>query len=122
MLVGQPGVARPERRRMADQLASWRDGVAKQAILDFVEVSTTEGPAFIELADRIATFDNDGTLWVEQPAPPQADFLFRAWGKAIKADPSLASKQPYKALVEHDEAFFQGLATQDPKTVVSIEG
>jgi hypothetical protein len=48
-------------------LASWKDGAAKQAILDFVTAATTPGPAFVEPADRIATFDNDGTLWVEQP-------------------------------------------------------
>lgn len=50
-------------------LASWEDGSAKQAILDFVRAATTPGPEFVEVADRIATFDNDGTLWVEQPLP-----------------------------------------------------
>lgn len=62
-------------------LASWKDGPAKQAILDFVEAATTPGAAFVEPADRIATFDNDGTLWVEQPIPPQFDFVFRKWGR-----------------------------------------
>jgi phosphoserine phosphatase len=99
-------------------LASWNDGTAKQAILDFVEAATTPGPAFVEAADRIATFDNDGTLWVEQPLPPQFDFVFRKWGEEVKAEPSLAEQQPYKALVESDQTFFEGAATQDP-TVVS---
>ena len=53
---------------MADPvLSSWRDGVAKQAILDFVAAATTPGPGFVAPADRIAAFDNDGTLWSEQP-------------------------------------------------------
>ena len=53
---------------MADSvLASWNEGQAREAILDFVGRATTDGPDFVPQADRIATFDNDGTLWVEQP-------------------------------------------------------
>ena len=101
-------------------LASWKDGLAKQAILDFVTAATTPGTGFVELADRIATFDNDGTLWVEQPMPPQFDFVFRKWGEEVKADPSLAKQQPYKALIEQDQAFFEGVATQDPQVVATL--
>jgi hypothetical protein len=80
---------------MTDEvLASWNDGPAKRAILAFVEGVTTAGPAFVAPADRIATFDNDGTLWVEQPAPRQFDFIFGTWAKEVEADPSLASRQP----------------------------
>jgi hypothetical protein len=106
---------------MSEMLASWNDGESKLAILDFVERVTTPGATFIEPPDRIATFDNDGTLWVERPMPPQFDFLFRTWGKAVQEDPSLASQQPYKAIVEKDEAFFQGLITQDPDVVQPLE-
>lgn len=103
---------------MADTtLMSWKDGPAKQAIVDFVESATTPGAGFVEVADRIATFDNDGTLWVEQPLPPQFDFVFRKWAQEIKADPSLAAQQPYKAIVEKDPAFFAALAIQDPQAV-----
>src|ERR1700755_2803221 len=101
-------------------LASWKDGPAKRAILDFVAAATTPGTAFVELADRIAAFDNDGTLWVEQPMPPQFDFVFRRWGEEVKTDPSLARLQPYKALVERDQAFFEGVATQDPAVVSTL--
>ena len=100
--------------------ASWKDGQAKQAILDFVAAATTPGAGFVELADRIATFDNDGTLWVEQPMPPQFDFVFRKWQEEVKADPSLANQQPYKALIEQDQAFFEGVATQDPQVVATL--
>jgi phosphoglycolate phosphatase-like HAD superfamily hydrolase len=96
-------------------LASWKDGSARQAIVEFVSSATSPGPGFAEVADRIAAFDNDGTLWVEQPLPPQFDFVFRKWGEEIKADPSLAGKQPYKAVIAQDPAFFAGLAVQDPE-------
>ncbi|MFD6184500.1 HAD family hydrolase [Streptomyces goshikiensis] len=101
-------------------LASWNEGPARQAILDYVHRATTPGAAFVEPADRIATLDNDGTLWVEQPMPPQFDFLFRTWEGEVKADPSLAARQPYKALVERDQAFFDGLATQKPEAVATL--
>ncbi|MER8185736.1 HAD family hydrolase [Kitasatospora sp. NPDC094015] len=106
---------------MAEQvLASWRDGPARRAILDFVRAATTPGSAFVAPADRIATFDNDGTLWVEQPLPPQFDFVFRVWEAEVRADPALAQRQPYRALAERDQAFFEGVATQEPKVVSSL--
>jgi phosphoserine phosphatase len=101
-------------------LASWKDGPARQAIVDFVTSATTAGAGFVEVADRIATFDNDGTLWVEQPLPPQFDFVFRRWAEEIQADPSLAEKQPYKAIIAKDPAFFAGVATQDPEVVGAL--
>lgn len=104
------------------ELASWVEGAAKAAIVDFVQGTTSAGAGFVPVADRIATFDNDGTLWVEKPAPPQFDFLLRVWSASVKDDPSLATRQPYQAIVEHDEAFFAGLVTQDPDVVASLEG
>jgi hypothetical protein len=53
--------------------------------------------------------------------PPQFYFLFQTWALEAHDDPSLASKQPYKAIIEKDEAFFQGLVTQDPKVVMPLE-
>jgi phosphoserine phosphatase len=101
-------------------LASWNEGKAREAILGFVQRVTTDGPDFVPPADRIASFDNDGTLWVEQPLPPQFDFVFGKWAEEVRQDPSLAAKQPYKALIERDPAFVQGLATQDPATVETL--
>jgi phosphoserine phosphatase len=101
-------------------LKSWNDGKAKEAILGFIKRAITKGPDFIPLADRIATFDNDGTLWVEQPMPPQFDFVFGHWAEEIKADPSLAQLQPYKALVEKDPSFLAGVATQDPQVIKAL--
>jgi phosphoserine phosphatase len=104
-----------------EALACWRDGPARRAIVDFVTSATQEGAGFVPVADRIATFDNDGTLWVEQPMPPQFDFVFRGWAEEAREDPSLASQQPYKAVLERDEAFFEGVATQDPQVVETLE-
>jgi phosphoserine phosphatase len=103
-----------------EALTSWKDGPAKRAILDFVNATTEGGRGFVAPADRIATFDNDGTLWVEQPLPPQFDFVFRRWAEEVKADPSLAEQQPYKALLEKDMAFLEGVATQDPEVVGTL--
>jgi len=62
--------------RAADPLPSWKDGAAKKAIVEFVKVTTTKGsPKFVPPAERIATFDNDGTLWSEQPVPVQFNSL-----------------------------------------------
>jgi phosphoglycolate phosphatase-like HAD superfamily hydrolase len=102
-------------------LASWKEGPARQAIVDFVTAAVAEGPEFIPAADRIATFDNDGTLWVEQPMPPQFDFVFRKWAQEIKADPSLADQQPYKAIIEKDPVFINGVQTQDADVVAQLE-
>jgi len=101
-------------------LGSWNDGPARQAILDFVASATTPGAGFVAAADRIATFDNDGTLWVEQPLPPQFDFVFRTWVEEVRQDPSLAGQQPYKAIIEKDMAFLGGVAVQDPEVVGAL--
>jgi phosphoglycolate phosphatase-like HAD superfamily hydrolase len=101
-------------------LQSWNDGPARQAVSDFVASATTPGTGFVAVADRIAAFDNDGTLWVEQPLPPQFDFVFRKWAEEVRQDPTLGSQQPYKALVEKDMTFFDRLAVQDPEAVETL--
>jgi phosphoglycolate phosphatase-like HAD superfamily hydrolase len=103
-------------------LPSWNDTAAKRRILEFVAATVDEGsPDFAEPADRLATFDNDGTLWVEKPAPPQVDFMFRAFAKAAEEDPGLADEQPYRAVIENDTAFFAKVAAQDPEAVLELE-
>ena len=83
-----------------DRLPSWNDGLAKHAIVEFVERSAIEGsPGFIAPADRIAAFDNDGTLWVEQPMPPQAPFLLEKLMASVQADQSLADVEPYRSFI-----------------------
>ena len=58
---------------MTDLLPSWRDGATRQAVLDFV-ADVTEGPHAVPEAERVAVFDNDGTLWTEKPMPTQHDW------------------------------------------------
>lgn len=85
------------------ELDSWNDGPAKSAIVDFVaRVTAQDGPDHVPVDDRVAVFDNDGTLWVEKPAYIQLDFLVRRFAEQARADPTLAEKQPYKAAVSGD--------------------
>jgi phosphoglycolate phosphatase-like HAD superfamily hydrolase len=89
--------------------------------LDFVAaVSDENGPDYLPPADRIAAFDNDGTLWVEQPAPAQTGLLLGKMAEQVKADPSLADQEPYKAIVNKDEAYMQALAQQVPEAVLAF--
>jgi phosphoglycolate phosphatase-like HAD superfamily hydrolase len=85
-----------------DQLPSWNDGAVKKSITDFVTRVTTQGSDFVPVEQRIATFDNDGTLWAEQPVYFQVAFaLDRAKVVAAK-DPKLRAKQPFKGLLAGD--------------------
>jgi len=88
---------------MTDALASWRDTPTRAAILDFVERVTAEGgPEFVPPTDRIATFDNDGTLWCEKPMPIELGFILERLVEMAEADESLRAKQPWKAASEQD--------------------
>jgi phosphoserine phosphatase len=87
---------------MSESLASWNDGPTKDAVLDFVERVSTNG---IPPEERVAVFDNDGTLWCEKPLPIQADFILRRLHEMAEADPALREKQPWKAAFERDYAW-----------------
>ena len=98
---------------MPTQLESWNDGATKSAILDFVtKVTTPNSPAFVPPADRIATFDNDGTLWCEKPMYIQLDFILRRWVEMARENPALADQQPWKAAVEKDYAWLGNAVTK----------
>ncbi|HXW78761.1 MAG TPA: HAD family hydrolase [Acidimicrobiales bacterium] len=84
-------------------LASWNDTPVRQAVVDFVHAVSTEGsPRFVVPAERIAVFDNDGTLWSEKPIPVQLDFTLFWMAELTVKDPTLKDRQPYKAAVERD--------------------
>lgn len=85
-------------------LPSWRDTATRKTITDFVERVTT-GPDAVPVEERIAVFDNDGTLWAEKPVVIQLAYIIGQWADAVKADPSLAERQPYKAVAEGDLAW-----------------
>jgi phosphoserine phosphatase len=82
-------------------LPSWIDGATRHAILEFVE-SVSMGPHAIPVADRVAVFDNDGTLWTEKPMPTELHYVVEKWAAAAKADPALADEQPYRGAVTGD--------------------
>jgi len=87
----------------ASQLASWKDGATKQAIIEFVARVTREGGRdYVPPDERFAVFDNDGTLWCEKPLPAQADFLLRRIGEMAAREPALTARQPWKAVAEKD--------------------
>jgi phosphoglycolate phosphatase-like HAD superfamily hydrolase len=86
-----------------DLLPSWNDGPAKKAILEFVAAVTDEkGKDYVEPADRVAAFDNDGTLWVEYPMYTQVLFAFDRVKKLAPQHPEWKTTQPFKALLEGD--------------------
>jgi phosphoserine phosphatase len=87
-------------------LDSWNDGPTKSAIVDFVRRVTAGGSEYVAPPDRIAVFDNDGTLWCEKPAYIQLDFLIRRLAEQAADDPSLRQKQPYQAAAEGNLKWF----------------
>ncbi len=94
-------------------LPSWNDGTPKSTILDFIGRVTTQGGAdFVPPAERIATFDNDGTLCCEQPLQTQFFFLFDRVKELSARDPALSERQPFKAVLEHDYNTLFGLGRQ----------
>ncbi len=80
-------------------LASWNDGSARRAVVEFVQRTVSEG---VPVEERVAVFDNDGTLWCEKPMPIQADFILRRLFEMAHADPELRGRQPWKAAYERD--------------------
>jgi phosphoserine phosphatase len=92
---------------MGEPLASWNEGDARTAIVEFVERATKEGGAgFVAPPERVAVFDNDGTLWCEKPMPIQADFIVRRLYAMAEAEPGLRDRQPWKAAHERDYGWF----------------
>lgn len=94
-------------------LDSWNDGPTKSAIVDFVSRVTTDGgPDYVAPEERVAVFDNDGTLWCEKPAYIQLDFLVRRLREQVAADSSLTIREPYRAAAAGDLDWFGEAVTQ----------
>ncbi|MDP9464444.1 MAG: haloacid dehalogenase-like hydrolase [Actinomycetota bacterium] len=96
-----------------DLLSNWRDGATKDAIVTFVERVTGEsGSAAVPVEERVAVFDNDGTLWCEKPMPVQLDFILRRLAEMAEAQPELRERQPWKAAHERDFGWFGATMTE----------
>jgi phosphoglycolate phosphatase-like HAD superfamily hydrolase len=96
-----------------DPLPSWNEGPAKKAIIDFVKETTDKAsPKYVPPEARIATFDQDGTTWVEQPLYTQVMFAFHQVGVLAKQDPKLAGAEPFKTVLSGDRAAIAKLTTK----------
>src|SRR5262249_26555167 len=97
-----------------DPLPSWNDGAAKQAIVEFVKATTTEGsPKFVPPPERIATFDQDGTLWVEHPIYTQVVYCLDRVPVVVKAKPELAKVEPFKTVLSGNREAIAKLSMND---------
>ena len=102
---------------MASQLDSWNDGAAKHAIEEFVKRVTTPGTDFVSPAARVAVFDNDGTLWCEQPMYFQELFAFDRIKETAEQHPEWKDKEPYKFVLNGD---LKAVAAQGEKSLLEI--
>ena len=101
-----------------DPLPSWNDGATKPSITNFVaRVTTQGGPDFVPAVERIATFDNDGTLWVEQPMYVQLAFVLDRVKALAPQNPGWKTKQPFKAVLDGD---MQALAASGEKGLMQL--
>jgi phosphoserine phosphatase len=97
------GFAGPAISQVADPLPSWNDGDTKQSIIEFVSKTTTQGSTdFVPIEKRIATFDNDGTLWSEQPAYFQLLFAMDRVHELAPQHPEWKEKEPFASLLKGD--------------------
>jgi hypothetical protein len=81
-----------------DPLRSWNHAAARQAIMRFVEtVTSRDGPGYVPPEERVAVFDNDGTLWCEKPMPIELGFVLQRLAAMAEQDRSLRDRQPWKA-------------------------
>jgi len=101
-----------------DPLPSWNDGPTKQAILGFVQRATDRtGPGFVPLPERIATFDNDGTLWPSHPMYTQLAFALDRIKELAPQHPEWKTQQPFKAVLDND---LKALAAAGEKGLVEL--
>ena len=104
-----------------DPLPSWNEGATKASILDFVaRVTTQGGPFFVPVEQRIATFDNDGTLWVEQPMYTQVMFALHQVGVMAQKDPKMKDVEPFKTVLSGDRAAMAKLTVPDLEKILAI--
>jgi len=101
---------------MSTELSLWNETPQKKAILDFVQAVTNKSdPHYVPPVERIATFDNDGTLWCEKPMYIQLVHALRGIGKMAAAKPEVRDRQPFKAVYEKDMAWLGKVAADYAK-------
>ncbi len=107
-------------RAAVDELPSWNEGPAKQAIVEFVRAVTDKtSPKFVPPEQRIATFDNDGTLWVEQPIYTQFTFTIDRVAATSPKHPEWMEQEPFKTILAHDSNAMTKFAPQDIEKIIA---
>lgn len=102
-----------------DPLPSWNPGPAKRAIVDFVRATTNKGGSeFVPVEDRIATFDQDGTTWVERPIYSQVLFAFARLAAIAPQHPQWKKTQPFQAVLDHDKAAMEKFTPKDLEPII----
>ena len=97
----------------ADPLPSWNDTGTRQAIVGFVEAVTRDGgDGHVPPAERVAVFDNDGTLWCEKPMPIELGFILQRLAAMAEDDPALRRRQPWKAAWDRDYGWLGDVMTK----------
>src|SRR6516164_815614 len=100
-------------------LASWNDGPAKQAIIDFVRATTDQtSPKFVPAEDRVATFDQDGTLWVEHPMYTQVVYCLERVPVVVAQKPELKNREPFKTVLSGDREAMAKLSLRDLEEIL----
>ena len=108
------GSAQAETTPTSGPLPSWNDGPAKQAIVDFVRATTDQAsPKFVPPDERIAEFDQDGTLWVEHPVYSQFTFCLDRVGAVVKEKPELKDREPFNTVLSGDHEAIAKLPMRD---------
>ena len=108
-------------RAQTDPLPSWNEGAAKKAIVEFVQTTTTQdSPNFVPPAERIATFDQDGTLWVEHPMYTQVMYVLERVPALVKARPELARKAPFSTVLEVLKGDRAAIAKLNEKDLIEL--
>lgn len=106
---------------LSDPLPSWNEGPAKKAILNFVQTTTDkQNSNYIPLKERIATFDQDGTLWVEQPLYTQVIFAFDRIAALASSHPEWKNKEPFKSLIARDKKAIEKFTTKDLEEIFVV--
>jgi hypothetical protein len=104
---------------LGDPLPSWNEGPTKQAIIEFVRATTTQGsPNFLPLTERNAEFDEDGTLWVEHPLYTQVVFCLDRVGALANDKPELKDREPFKTVLSGDREAIAKLSMRDIFAIV----
>lgn len=107
--------------QQTDPLASWKNGTNKKAIIDFVKMTTDKrNKNYVPPYERIATFDQDGTLWVEQPVYTQVLFAFDQIKKLAPKHPEWRTTEPFKTVLTHDPATISKLTGKDLITLITL--